>query len=128
MTMTKMLIVALMTAALSMGCSKKKETATEAKTESKTSATDKKTAEKPAEKPAEKKDTPTASGSDELGSDIAECVDYEKKLTKCEVLAKTAPSLLEGVKKVWKLKNYSKTEIKDDCVKKIAALPKPCRE
>jgi hypothetical protein len=126
--MMRMLVVALTAAALTMGCGKKKESPTDVKSESKTSSSDKKKDDKKVEKTEEKKDTPSASAGDELGTDIPECVDWEKKLTSCEVLAKTAPSLLTATKKVWKIKSYSKSDIKDDCVKRIESLPSVCRK
>jgi hypothetical protein len=68
----------------------------------------------------------TDSGGDPADG-ISACSDWRTKLSACEPLKKTAPSLIDKTKDVWRMKKLSKSDIESDCKSKIESLPKSCR-
>jgi hypothetical protein len=58
---------------------------------------------------------------------IGACDDWKKKVSSCEVLKKSAASLIEKTAVVWRKKGMSKDEIETDCKEKTESLPKVCR-
>ncbi|MBL9025787.1 MAG: hypothetical protein JNL21_26565 [Myxococcales bacterium] len=72
------------------------------------------------------KDDEVESGGDPSDG-IGACDEWKKKLSSCEVLKKTAPSLIEKTAVVWRKKGLSKDDIEKDCKERAENLPKPCR-
>jgi hypothetical protein len=72
------------------------------------------------------KDDEVGSGGDPSDG-IDACDEWKKKLSSCETLKKTAPSLIEKTAVVWRKKGMSKDDIEKDCKERAENLPKPCR-
>lgn len=68
-----------------------------------------------------------SSGGDDPADGIDACADWRSKLAACEPLKKTSASLIEKTKDAWRLKKMSKSDIAEDCKKKIETLPRACR-
>ncbi len=68
-----------------------------------------------------------ASSSDDPAEGIAACADWRTKISACGPLQKSAPSLIDKTKVVWRSKKLSKSDIEKDCKDKIDFLPPVCR-
>ena len=96
-----------------------------ADTERSESTSKRKSKDKESKDKESKSEQPESEGDPSEG--IAACDDWRKKLSSCEVLKKTAPSLIEKTAVVWRKKGTSKGDIEKDCKEKTANLPKVCR-
>ncbi len=58
---------------------------------------------------------------------IAACSDWRAKLSACAPLKKTAPTLIDKTKDVWRMKKLGRSEIEKDCKDRIDLLPSACK-
>ena len=68
-----------------------------------------------------------SSSGDDPAEGIAACADWRKKISACGPLQKSAPSLIDKTKDLWRIKKLSKSDIEKDCKDKIDLLPSICR-